>query len=195
MSTSAVLSRGRPARRATKRKNSAADSTPLKVLTERAPGSPMRRMVPSTTKRAAIGDGLKGIRGAAWRGGGGGRRRRARGSVNARRADSSHRVEGFRFRRQRTCHSRKASMIHRQAVQFSSVQFSSVQMASLVVPLFLTPPARAIGRARRGTFNWHGCSLNIRKTDMSLGYESAQNGASALSSVGSGRRAVGRGIG
>ena len=41
-------------------------------------------------------------------------------------------------------------------VQFSSVQFSSVQMASLVVPLFLTPPARAIGRARRGATGMAG---------------------------------------
>ena len=32
----------------------------------------------------------------------------------------------------------------------------SVQMASLVVPLFLTPPARAIGRARRGATGMAG---------------------------------------
>jgi hypothetical protein len=50
----------------------------------------------------------------------------------------------------------KIVLIDDRAYARSSVQFSSVQMASHAVPLFLTPPAQAIGRARRGATGMAG---------------------------------------
>ena len=55
----------------------------------------------------------------------------------------------------------------------------SVQMASLVVPLFLTPPARAIGRARRITHMSAACASSSTASSSS---EQQQRAAAAVSS-------------